>query len=85
MGKKAVKDVAGVLQSLGVGDESEVVALYGLVIGLEGICVLDGTTREERMSGDLRGLDVLGKWAEGEGKERWEEAIREFKGVIGEV
>jgi len=85
MERKVVKEVAGVLKKLGVGEESEVVALYGLVMGLEGICVLDGTTREERMSGDLRGLQVLGEWAEGEGRGKWEALVQEFKGVIGEI
>lgn len=58
------------LSELGVSD-AEVIALYALVIGLEGITVLNGTTRFERMKADLEGLELVEKGADGDGKEKW--------------
>jgi len=68
---------------LGLKD-ADVVALYALVIGLEGVTVLDGTTRPERMVGDLTGLDIASAWIEKEGKATWDDQLQEFKALIGE-
>lgn len=86
MQSDAVKGLAKEIKKVGVlAEEADVVALYALVVGLEGVTVLDGTTREVRMKGDLEGLEEVGRWAEGEGKQRWEECLRRFRGLIGEV
>lgn len=61
------------------------VALYVLVVGLEKVTVLDGTTNEARMVEDLEGLARVGRWAEGEGKEEWERILEVFKELIGEL
>ncbi|KAF4123855.1 Aldo/keto reductase family, partial [Geosmithia morbida] len=68
----------------GAGIDSTPAAYYALVLGLEGVTVLDGTTSEDHMRDDLGGVEAVGIWAEGEGREVWEEALREFKGLIGE-
>jgi diketogulonate reductase-like aldo/keto reductase len=78
-----ISELAEDLSKLGVNDP-EVVALYALVIGLEGVTVLDGTTKQERMKADLVGLETVSKWAEGEGRERWQQQLNEFKQLIGE-
>jgi diketogulonate reductase-like aldo/keto reductase len=78
-----ISELANDLVGLGVED-AEVVALYALVIGLEGVTVLDGTTKSQRMISDLAGLDLVGKWVEGDGKEKWERRVKEFRGLIGE-
>jgi diketogulonate reductase-like aldo/keto reductase len=83
MRTRPVVGLAQELRRLGVKD-AEVVALYTLVLGLEGIAVLDGTTQSERMKADLEGLELASKWADGEGKERWLEYLNEFKQLIGE-
>jgi hypothetical protein len=83
MQSKPVVSLAEELDNLGV-QEAKVLALYALVVGLGGVTVLDGTTKFERMKADLEGLEIVGKWAEGEGKEKWEEHLRVFKETIGE-
>lgn len=68
-------------------DLERAVALYGLVLGLGGqweVVVLDGTTREERMVGDLKGVDTLMSWAKEFPKE-WEGFMLRFKRLIDEV
>lgn len=65
------------------GVEKEV-ALYCLVLGLERVCILDGTTNPEHMKGDLTGVERVGQWADGEGKEQWQQALKDFKGLIGQ-
>ena len=84
MESRVVKEVAGELEELGVGDEKAVV-LYSLVMSLEGITVLNGTTNEERMKSDLRSLGVVGGLVEGEWKEKWKGWTDEFRGLIGEL
>lgn len=79
-----VKGLAGEVVKLGVED-AKVVSLYALVLGLEGITVLDGTTREGRMRGDLKGLEKVGVWAEGEGRSIWDAYLESFKKLIGET
>lgn len=72
---KAVAREAGV---------AEVAAYYSLVIGLDGIAILDGTTDEAHMVEDLQGLERVGLWAEGEGAQVWKSSLDEFKRIIGE-
>ena len=84
MQSKAVTSLADELDKLGVHD-AEVLALYALVVGLGGVTVLDGTTKFERMKADLEGLEIFGKWAEGEGKQGWHEHLGAFKEMIGDV
>ncbi|KAE9372170.1 Aldo/keto reductase [Stipitochalara longipes BDJ] len=81
---KVVKEMAEALKSANIADE-KAVALYSLVLGLEGTSVLNGTTNEERMAGDLDGLRAVGTMIEGEWKKQWEEWLEEFKGLIGEL
>jgi diketogulonate reductase-like aldo/keto reductase len=76
---EAVKELAG---KTGVSVQ---VALYALVVGLEKVTVLDGTTNEGRMVEDLEGLERVGRWAEGEGREAWERILEGFRGAIGEL
>jgi diketogulonate reductase-like aldo/keto reductase len=63
-------------------DVSNEVALYALVLGIQGWTVLNGTTREDRMVGDLKGVDQVERWAAGEGKDVWEKCLRELKGIL---
>ncbi|PNH50342.1 hypothetical protein VD0003_g6841 [Verticillium dahliae] len=70
----------------GVADAARVsreVVFYGLVLAL-GACVLDGTTREEEMRADLEGIETLSRWADGDGRELWEVAVRAFKKKVGD-
>lgn len=68
-------------QKAGVSRE---VALYGLVMALQGITVLNGTTNIMRMREDLEGVQKLGMWAEGEGNEDWMEFLEEFRTLVGD-
>lgn len=61
------------------------VAYYSLVLGLEGLAILDGTTNEQHMKDDLEGIRLVGTWAEGTGKEAWSSALVNFKELIREV
>jgi diketogulonate reductase-like aldo/keto reductase len=61
------------------------VALYALVVGLERMTVLDGTTNEGRMVEGLEGLKRVGRWVEGEEREEWERILEDFKGLICEL
>ncbi|PVH77794.1 Aldo/keto reductase [Cadophora sp. DSE1049] len=80
-----VEEVAGALEGRVERGEEKAVALYGLVVGLGGVSILNGTTNMGRMVGDLKGLEVLRVLVEGEWEERWERWMRDFKGVIGET
>lgn len=62
-----------------------VAAYYALVLGLDGITILDGTTNEVHMKEDLEGIDVVGAWAEGDGAADWASALANFRRVIGEA
>lgn len=73
--------VVAVVQGAGV---SAVSAYYALVIGLEGVTILDGTTKEAHMKEDLEGLERIGVWAEGDGEATWKKALSEFKQLIDE-
>lgn len=61
-----------------------VAAYYALVMGLEGVTVLNGTCNAKHMQEDLEGIEKVGIWAEDEGKDDWEQALQEFKAMIGE-
>jgi len=37
------------------------------------------------MRGDLEGIESIGKWAEGEGKETWERLRMDFKALVGDI
>ncbi|KAK1639487.1 aldo/keto reductase [Colletotrichum phormii] len=73
--------VRQVAKGAGVSDE---VAFYGLVLGLRGVSVLDGTTNEVRMKEDLEGVERLMAWAEGDGVEVWRESLAALKAVLGD-
>ncbi|KAI0011715.1 Aldo/keto reductase [Xylariaceae sp. FL0662B] len=61
------------------------VALYSLVLGLEGIAVLDGTTNETHMKDDLEGIEIMSNFARSEkGRPVWLECLGAFKKLIGE-
>lgn len=77
-----VTDLAVMDLARKVGVEEEV-ALYALVLGLKGISVLDGTTKEDRMVGDLMGVEMVGEWASGN-KVEWEDLMARFKELLGE-
>lgn len=70
--------------SLKVGVSKEV-ALYALVIGLEGVTVLNGTTNKVRMVEDLEGVEKVGQWAEGAGKAEWTALLKSFKMFLGDI
>jgi diketogulonate reductase-like aldo/keto reductase len=76
------KEIGTVAEKCGVSRE---VALYSLVLGLEGITVLNGTTNQTRMDGDLKGVEIVGKWAEGEGQADWNACLEQFKKFVGDV
>ncbi|KAK4950537.1 hypothetical protein LTR28_007042 [Elasticomyces elasticus] len=59
------------------------VALYGLVVGLGNITILNGTTSTVRMRKDLKGVKAIEKWAAAE-PSKWEELMSAFKKIIGE-
>lgn len=79
-----VKSLQAELSSLGIEDPNAL-ALYSLVLGLGSVTVLDGTTRELRMKGDLEGLQKIGRWIEGEGKEQWKKVLGEFQRLVGDA
>lgn len=71
--------VVEVMQGAGVG---AVAAYYALVMGLEGITILDGTTKEAHMKEDLESLERVGVWAEGVGEATWKNALGSFKQLV---
>lgn len=73
--------VANVARETGVDIPA---AYYSLVLGLEGVTILDGTTNEGHMREDLEGIEKIGVWADGEGATSWAAALAEFKAMIGE-
>lgn len=61
------------------------VALYALVLGLEGTTVLDGTQSEEHMAEDLKVSQIVDGFAQSEGsRDTWMTCLNEFKAIIGE-
>ncbi|KAJ0161438.1 hypothetical protein CTA2_6205 [Colletotrichum tanaceti] len=73
--------VARVAAGAGVSNE---VAMYGLVLGLRGVSVLNGTTNEARMREDLEGVEKVAAWAEDDGAEVWKQSLAAFKSVLGD-
>ncbi|KAJ4131176.1 hypothetical protein NW768_006718 [Fusarium equiseti] len=61
-----------------------VAAYYALVLGLDGVTVLDGTTTESHMKDDLEGVEKIALWAEESGADEWTAALTEFKQSIGD-
>lgn len=84
VGSKVVEEMSEAIAGKGLVDE-KAIALYSLVLGLEGTSILNGTTNEERMRGDLEGLQAVGDLIEGEWTEKWDEWLLDFKTLIGEV
>ncbi|KAM0353649.1 hypothetical protein ACHAPU_001662 [Fusarium lateritium] len=78
----ATKPVKTVAEKAGV---APVAAYYALVLGLEGITVLDGTTTESHMKDDLEGIQKIASWVESDGADKWDSALKEFKQSIKEV
>ncbi|KAF8864301.1 putative aldo-keto reductase [Acephala macrosclerotiorum] len=67
-----------------VDGDDRALALYSLVLGLEGVSILNGTTNQERMMRDLLTLEAVGQLVQEEWKELWDGWLRDFKAVIGE-
>ncbi|KAG6002825.1 hypothetical protein E4U21_002740 [Claviceps maximensis] len=61
-----------------------VAAYYALVLGLENLTVLDGTTDQSHMDEDLQGIEKVGSWAEGAGAEEWMSALASFKTLLAD-
>lgn len=68
-----------------LGGDDKHLALYCLVLGLEGVSVLNGTKSEERMVRDLLTVEVVGELVEAEWKQEWEGWLADFRRAIGEV
>lgn len=66
-----------------IGVEKEQ-ALYLLVLALDRMVVLNGTTSEARMSADLEAMKVFGQWLDGGKRIVLEEILADFKNLIGE-
>lgn len=85
MRSQIVRKVAEEIQKVGCGKEDSVaIALYSLMMGLEGVSILNGTTKMERMQNDLEALAVIENLIEGEWKEKWAGWMQEFRKTIGE-
>lgn len=70
--------VGGLAEKMGF---SRAAALYGLVVGLGNVSVLDGTTRVERMKEDLESVEKIRSWAEENGEE-WRGLMEDFRGLL---
>lgn len=57
------------------------VALYGLVLGLGNVSVLDGTRNKERMDEDLAAMEAIKKWSESNGK-IWQQTQTAFQTLL---
>lgn len=80
VGSEFVEDVA---ERIGVERQA---ALYGLIGGLGGTKVLNGTTSEHRMAADLNGVERLRRWAAEESNEdTWKEMVQSFGKLIGDA
>ncbi|KAI0416422.1 NADP-dependent oxidoreductase domain-containing protein [Xylaria grammica] len=61
------------------------VALYALVLGLEGTAILDGTQSETHMAEDLKVTEIVDGFAQSEdGRASWVTCLDGFKALIGE-
>ncbi|KAF4997353.1 hypothetical protein FGRMN_3938 [Fusarium graminum] len=76
------KPVKTIAEKAGV---APVAAYYALVLGLEGITVLDGTTTESHMKDDLEGIRRIASWVDSDGAGEWASALKEFKQSIKEA
>lgn len=79
-----VEEVARALHGRVLRQNEKAIALYGLVSGLGGVAVLNGTTNLERMRGDLEGMEILAELVRGEWAEKWTGWMDRFKEMIGE-
>ncbi|KAI1460854.1 Aldo/keto reductase [Annulohypoxylon moriforme] len=62
------------------------IALYSLVLGLNGVAVLDGTTDEAHMKEDIEGIKAVEEWKQSvPGRVIWEDCLHDFKAYIGEI
>lgn len=60
-------------------------ALYGLILGIGNIALLNGTTAESRMASDREGLAKLEQWKVEKGNAAtWRTALEAFGRLIGE-
>jgi len=82
---RVVREMAKELEDFGMVD-AEAVALYALVMELDGVSVLNGTTNERRMRGDLEGVEKISQLLrdDHEWKQKFEGWMRDFKSLIGE-
>ncbi|KAI0378275.1 Aldo/keto reductase [Hypomontagnella monticulosa] len=61
------------------------VAFYVLVLGLKGTAVLNGTTSEQHMRDDLKGIETVNEFIQSQqGQPIWAKCLGEFKALIGE-
>ena len=70
-----------VLNLASTADVDPAVAMYALVMGLENVVVLNGTT--SHIEDDIEGLARVKAWAE-EKTYDWENSMKHFKDLIGE-
>lgn len=70
--------IADIAESVGV---SKPVALYGLVLGLGNVSVLNGTANVERMREDTEGVEKLQTWAL-RSSEQWRQAQESFASAL---
>lgn len=60
-------------------------ALYCLILGLDGVVVLNGTTNVQRMRADTEAIRKWSTWsAEVENNRIWKNALADFKILIGD-
>ena len=62
---------------------SQQAALYGLVLALGNIVILNGTKSQQHMKADFESMVQLAQFAQ-EHRSEWEETVRKFKKLIGE-
>lgn len=60
---------------------SDAVALYGLVLGLGGVSVLDGTTNKATMELDLAGIATIDAW-QNQHREEWSGLMHDFQSML---
>lgn len=70
--------VGSVAKEVGVG---RAVALYGLVLGLGEVSVLNGTTNSQRMREDLDGVQAIQNWSQ-TNPEAWRVACKDFEALL---
>lgn len=74
--------VQEVAQTVGVSSH---VAYISLVMGLKGITVLDGSTKDAHMKANLDGIEKVGLWTQCGGAEKWLSCLQDFKSLINET